>query len=100
MRELKRVLRKNWRRLPPSIARARRLRIEVEWVNRAGIQRVVTGKDAELTVAGESYSLPPHPCLSDLLYGGAVYRQRRETLGLPPPTPDLLRMTAPDGGTP
>lgn len=98
IRHLRRVLKKNWSNLPESVWSARRMRIQVEWVNRAGIQRVVTGKDAELTVRGETYALPPHPCLSDLLYGAALYRERRETLGLPPPMPDLLRMTMPDGG--
>jgi hypothetical protein len=98
VRYLRRVLRKNWSALPETVWRARRIRIEVEWVNRAGIQRVVTGNDAELIVRGESYALPPHPCLSDLLYGAALYRERRETLGLPPPIPDLLRVTAPNGG--
>lgn len=98
IRHLRRVLKKNWSGLPEEIWRARRVRLQVEWVNRAGIQRVVTGKDAELMVGGSTYALPPHPCLSDLLYGAAVYRERRETLGLPPPTPDLLRLAAPDGG--
>lgn len=98
VRQLRKLLRKNWSGLPQPLWRARRIRLQVEWVNRAGIQRIVTGKDVELTVAGETYALPPHPCLSDFLYGAAIYRERRETLGLPPPQSDLLRLTAPDAG--
>jgi hypothetical protein len=99
VKHLKRVLKRNWSSLPEELWRARRVRIQVEWVNRAGIQRVVTGKDAELIIRGESYALPPHPCLSDLLYGAALYRERRETLGLPSPITDMERLMAPDGGT-
>jgi hypothetical protein len=99
VRQLKKLLRRNWSGLPQEIWRARRVRIEVEWVNRAGIQRVVTGKPARLIVGGSDYALPPHPCLSDLLYGAALYRARRETLGLPPPMPDLMRLTSPDAGS-
>ncbi|MBI2893357.1 MAG: hypothetical protein HYY06_07375 [Deltaproteobacteria bacterium] len=93
---LKRVLRRNWKRLPAEVRRARRLAIEVEWVDRAGIQRVVTGKNAELRAGGESWALPYHPCLSELLYGAPLYRQRRVTLGLPEP-PLRLRSDTPHG---
>jgi len=98
-RTLRRVLQANWTNLPPGLGRARRVRLDVEWVDRAGIRRVVTGKPAELVVAGESHDLPYHPCLSELLYGAALYRQRRETLGLPGPAGDPWGLGAsPDGG--
>ena len=98
IRRLRAVLRRNWSRLPDALLAARRVRIEVEWVDRAGIKRVVTGKDASVSAARSSWSLPPHPCLSELLYGAAIYRERRATLGLPPIVSDLERATRPDAG--
>ena len=98
VRRLRAVLRRNWDNLPPELLRAHRIGIEVEWVDRAGIRRVVTGKDASISAAGDRWSLPPHPCLSELLYGAAIYRERRATLGMPPIVSDLQRATEADGG--
>jgi len=98
VKRLRAVLRRNWASLPDELMHARRVRIEVEWVDRAGIKRVVTGKDATISAGASSWSLPPHPCLSELLYGAAIYRERRVTLGLPPIVSDLERATQPDAG--
>jgi hypothetical protein len=84
-RTLRKVLRRNWRNLPPEVANARHLGLEVTWVERAGIRRVVSSREPVLLVGREHDSLPNHPCLSELLYGAPLYRERREMLGLPPP---------------
>ncbi|HEY4186072.1 MAG TPA: hypothetical protein VGP07_13440 [Polyangia bacterium] len=90
--QLRRVLNENWRRLPEPIANAKSIEIEVHWSVKADAKRVVTDQPAELTVGNESWDLPYHPCLSELLYGGPLYRQRREMWHLPLPE------VVPDGG--
>jgi hypothetical protein len=82
---LRRVLNENWRRLPEPIENAKSIEIEVRWSEKAGTKRVVTDQPAELTVGKESWELPYHPCLSELLYGAPLYRQRREIWHLPLP---------------
>jgi lambda repressor-like predicted transcriptional regulator len=104
LKHLKRVLDENWRRLPEAIAKASEVEIEVRWAEKAGTKRVITSEDAEIAVGAESWSLPYHPCLSELLYGEPLYRQRREMWGLPlPATPRPVAdggasPAAPDGG--
>ncbi len=92
LRHLRRVLNENWRRLPEPIANATAIEIEVRWSEKAGAKRVVTDQPSELAVGGQSWPLPYHPCLSELLYGAPLYRQRREMWGLPLPG------QIPDGG--
>ena len=82
---LKRVLNENWRRLPEQIAKASEIEIEVKWAEKAGLKRVTTEEESEIAVGTESWSLPYHPCISELLYGEPLYRQRREVWGLPLP---------------
>jgi hypothetical protein len=94
VKSVKRVLSENWRRLPDQIANATEIEIEVRWSEKAGTKRVLTDQDAELSVGNQSWDLPYHPCLSELLYGDALYRQRRLMWGLPLPG------QAPDGGAP
>src|SRR3982751_958681 len=76
LKHLRRILNENWRRLPESVAAAPKSEIEVKWSEKAGTKRVVTDEDAEMDVAGETVSLPSHVCLSELLYGEPLYRQR------------------------
>jgi hypothetical protein len=83
----KRVLNENWRKLPEELANADRFELEVFWAEKAGVKRVVTNQDAELIIGKESYMLPYHVCLSELLYGAPLYKQRRVLWGLPEPTP-------------
>ena len=85
LKHLRRVLHENWRRLPDPVATASKIEIEVKWSEKAGTKRVVTDGEAELDVGGESYALPYHVCLSELLYGEPLYRQRRVMWGLPLP---------------
>ena len=86
LKHVRRVLTENWRRLPETIGSASKIELEVKWAEKAGARRVVTDQDAEMTIGGESYTLPYHVCLSELLYGEPLYRQRRVMWGLPLPT--------------
>ena len=92
LKHLRRVLNENWRRLPEPIATATDIEIDVHWSEKAGAKRVVTDQPSELIVGSQSWSLPYQPCLSELLYGAPLYRQRREMWGLPLPGQH------PDGG--
>ncbi len=74
---LLRVLRRNYERLPAAVLRARVLELEVVWADLVGTRRVVRGEAAELRVRGHRWSLPYHPCLSELLYGEPLYSERR-----------------------
>jgi hypothetical protein len=85
LKHLRRVLNENWRRLPESVAAAPKIEIEVKWSEKAGSKRVVTDHPAELAVGAETFALPYHVCLSELLYGESLYRQRRVMWGLPLP---------------
>ena len=92
LKHLRRVLNENWRRLPEPIATATEIDLEVRWSEKAGTKRVVTDQPSDLIVGSQSWSLPYQPCLSELLYGAPLYRQRRQMWGLPLPGQH------PDGG--
>jgi hypothetical protein len=94
LKHLRRVLNENWNRLPEKVASAERVDIEVHWSEKAGVRRVVTASDADLIIGSDSFPLPYHVCLSELLYGDPLYHQRREMLGLSLPYKSLLG----DGG--
>jgi hypothetical protein len=94
LQHLRRVLNENWRGLPEQIATSKKIEIEVQWSEKAGTKRVLTGEDAKLGVGGQDYALPYHPCLSELLYGEPLYRQRRTMWNLPLPA----MKTTVDGG--
>lgn len=98
LRHLRRVLDENWRRLPEAAASAGKIEVEVKWSKRAGNKRVVTEQDAELIIGNKTFSLPYHPCLSELLYGEPLYRQRRAMWGLPLPGVPAAGPSVPDGG--
>ena len=66
---------------------------------------MITDEDAEMTIGTETFSLPYHVCLSELIYGEPLYRQRRVMWGLPLPgmpaaarPPLTAARRAPDGG--
>jgi hypothetical protein len=84
---LRRVLQKNWDKIPDEVMRARKVFVEVRWAERASVKRVVTNRDAELAIndrkPAELWAVPYHVCLSELLYGAPLYRTRRDLLGLP-----------------
>ena len=90
LKHLLRVLNENWSRLPESLATASRIDLEVHWSEKAGVRRVVTEGDSELIIKTESFPLPYHVCLSELLYGEPLYHQRREMTGRPLPYKSLL----------
>jgi hypothetical protein len=111
LKHLRRVLNENWRRLPEQIENATAIEIDVQWSEKAGAKRVVTDQPSELSVGNQSWPLPYHPCLSELLYGEPLYRQRREVWKLPLPgrSPESVDAGASptsagplfgDGGTP
>lgn len=85
LKTVRRVLHDNWKGLPEKLDSADRIEIEVKWSEKAGSKRVVTDGPAELTIGNETFDLPYHPCLSELLYGEPLYRQRRQMWGLPLP---------------
>jgi hypothetical protein len=50
---------------------------------------VMSTEHATLIVARQSWALPYHVCLSELLFGEALYRQRREILGPAAAAPEI-----------
>jgi len=97
LKHVRRVLNENWRRLPEGVATADKIEIEVTWSEKAGTKRVATDKEASLTIGQETSDLPYHVCLSELLYGEPLYRQRRVMWGLPLPGVPAPK-AATDGG--
>ena len=96
LKHLRRVLEENWRRLPDKVAAADKIEIEVKWAEKAGTKRVVTDQPAEMGIGGESFDLPYQACLSEILYGEPLYRQRRAMWGLP--LPNVAKAPVTDGG--
>jgi hypothetical protein len=99
---VRRVLNENWKALPIDLPNSHRIEIEVSWSERSGLKRVVTDSEPQLFVDGKPSPLPNHVCLSELLFGEPIYKQRRDMLGLAPlPTAHSLALTPePDGGAP
>ena len=91
---LRRLLGENWTNLPVEIAAAKKFEVEVIWIEKAGRRMVQPSEPALLVAGGIQSDLPPHACLSELLFGGQLYKLRREMLGLPggPPAPTLRDM--------
>jgi hypothetical protein len=99
LKNLRRVLNDNWQRLPEELATADKVEIEVRWAERAGVRRVVTDQPAEIIIGNESYDLPYHVCLSELLYGAPLYKQRQLLWGLPNPSQNApIPILTEDGG--
>ena len=72
LKHLRRVLNQNWRRLPPELATANAIEIEVRWSEKAGAKRVVTDQDSELAAP-----LPPVP-LRAALWSAALSPAARD----------------------
>jgi hypothetical protein len=85
LKHVRRVLNENWQRLPEGVATAGKIEIQVKWAEKAGVRRVITDEEADLAIGSESFTLPYHVCLSELLYGEPLYRQRRAMWRLPLP---------------
>ncbi|MDB4979924.1 MAG: hypothetical protein JWM82_676 [Myxococcales bacterium] len=94
VKNAKRVLKENYSRLPEALDDAKKIEIEVRWVEKAGIKRVTTDQESELFVGDDSAALPYHPCLSEFLFGEPLYKQRREMWGQPIPGQTVGNMTA------
>jgi hypothetical protein len=105
LRELRRVLVDNWKKLPPEVMTAPRVDLEVHWAEKAGVRRVVTTDDARIFAGPVEKALEYNVCLSELLFGAPLYKTRRAVLGLPALTPALpgndgaVAATPPDGGS-
>jgi hypothetical protein len=97
--EVFRVLDENWKRLPPGLDTTAAIELEVYWVERAGVKRVVSDRDATLFFDGRSYSLPYNVCLSELLFGRPLYQQRTIARGLRPAATKPLDLAL-DAGAP
>jgi len=98
LKALRRVLRENWRSLPEEIDSAAQVELEVAWSEKAGSKRVVTEEPAELAAGNQTWTLPYHVCLSELLYGEPLYRQRRVMWNLPGPREAAPPAPAPNDG--
>ena len=98
---VRRVLNENWKTLPLELPNSHRVEIEVSWSERSGLKRVVTDSEPQLFVDGKLSPLPNHVCLSELLFGEPIYKQRRDMLGLAPlPTAHSLALAPEaDAGT-
>jgi hypothetical protein len=100
VKHVRRVLNENWQRLPDGLATATKIELDVKWAEKAGSKRVITNEPVELEIGSETVSLPYHICLSELLYGEPLYRQRRAMWGLPLPQPATpVAVPATDGGS-
>jgi hypothetical protein len=84
LHELRRVLGENWQHLPVALLTAPHLELDVLWSEKGVLRRVVTTEDVPISDGHRTLYLPYHICLSELLYGGPLYRTRRAMLGLPP----------------
>jgi hypothetical protein len=96
----RRVLEDNFRRLPKEVGDADKIELEAKWAERAGVKRLVTNEDATLIVGDRNFDLPYHVCLSELLFGAPLYRQRQVELGLPDPKSKKPLDLALDAGAP
>jgi len=100
LRTVKRLLQENWSDLPEGLEAAKRIDLDVYWSEVSGLKRVVTERDASLILGmnGEPQTLPYHVCLSELLFGEPLYKERHTMLGLPN-LPSVLAPLEGDGGT-
>jgi hypothetical protein len=81
LKHLRRVLNENWRRLPESVESRRQDRDRGQVVGEGRGEARGHGRGAEMTIGTETFSLPYHVCLSELIYGEPLYRQRRVDVG-------------------
>ena len=81
---LRRLLLENWRPLPAAVMAAPEIEVEVRWAEKVSTRWVVSDENVHLRVAGKTYALLPHPCLTAFLFGQALFERRRELVGLPP----------------
>jgi hypothetical protein len=81
---LRRLLLENWKPLPAAVMAAPEIEVEVRWCERLSTRWVVSDENVHVRVAGKTYALLPHPCLTALLFGRALFERRRELVGLPP----------------
>jgi hypothetical protein len=81
---LRRLLLENWKPLSAAVMAAPEIEVEVRWAEKVSTRWVVSDENVHLRVAGKTYALRPHPCLTSFLFGRTLYERRRELVGLPP----------------
>lgn len=96
---LRRFLGDNYKRVPPELTAASKVEVRVKWAEKAGVRRVVTTEDPQITYGTTTKYLPYHICLSELFFGAPLYRTRREMLGIAP-APAQAGATTDAGTTP
>lgn len=97
-----RLLDENWKPLPPHVAKADRLELDVRWAEKASSRWVVTDEKWTLRADGQPLDMAFHPCLTSFLFGEKLYSLRREMLGLPAAPPSIVKLhaTQPDASAP
>ena len=81
---LRRLLLENWKPLPAAVMAAPEIEVEVRWCEKLSTRWAVNDENVHLRVAGKTYALVPHPCMTVFLFGQALFERRRELVGLPP----------------
>lgn len=79
---LQQLIREEYRSLPPMRldGRESRVRVTLGWWGSGTIRRVRPDTDITVRVDDESYTLPPHPCVAEFLFGDEAYAMRRRVL--------------------
>lgn len=80
---LRQLLRAEYRRLPAMRLTAEEGEVQVRlgWWQSGTIRRVRPDRDVEVTdLSGATFTLPPHPCVGEFLFGDEPYTMRRNIL--------------------
>lgn len=76
----RRLLRDEYRRLPDEMGLTgaeAQVRVRVTWWQAGGIQRIRNDGNVVITRGDETWTLPPHPCVGEFLFGERAYVMRR-----------------------
>jgi hypothetical protein len=73
------LLRDEYRRLPTMgiTANEAEVRVHAFWWQAGGMRHVRAGTDLEISIGNNSWTLPPHPCVGEFLFGEPAYIMRR-----------------------
>lgn len=100
-----RLLHDEYHRLPTQLHLTRpeaEVQVHVGWWQSGTIRRLRPDLDIDLTVNGETHSLPFNPCVGEFLFGDAPYAMRRNVLDAERARAhgEIPRQYLPDGGPP
>jgi hypothetical protein len=75
----RRLLREEYRRLPEMnlTGPEQTVRVKVGWWQAGGIRRLRPDEDVVISTGDDSWTLPPHPCVGEFLFGEPAYVMRR-----------------------